>query len=366
MSPQLIYTQSSLLRSLVTSQLHNLLEFQAIGSWWIYSQLSSVPEHGRASDSGVISGQNGDPNQKEHIQPKMQKLPSSREDVFTNDTFTAKDKRSMMKFLRAVLSENTAEATSAQGDPFSLTLSGHYGMASSLHWPLLALTLSYKSPSETHTGLAMSRIKQHLQSIGAFGAGFGAVMPKYGGSAEIAQVACRASAVGGAVYVLGRGLEKTSRVRIHESDSTHEELLQLELSDGEAIRARYLAGCADDLPTQISSLLNVDQSRIERITHSINIVSSPMEHLFPPTSEYGPMPAAAVVVDLPQNSQMGAGSDPSERSEPIYLIVHSADSGECPAGQCESHCHTPPLRHRLNSPMMIHKLNTYLHCLQFR
>ncbi|KAI5285043.1 Rab proteins geranylgeranyltransferase component A, partial [Ascosphaera aggregata] len=42
--------------------------------------------------------------------------------------------------------------------------------------------------------------------------------------------------------------------------------------------------------------------------------------LFPRTSEAGPLPAAAVVC---------VPGDP-----PVYLVVHSSDTGECPVGQC--------------------------------
>src|SRR5579871_727518 len=49
LAPHLIYTQSKLIDSLVSSKVHRQLEFLAMGSWWIHSGNNS-----RRQESGDI------------------------------------------------------------------------------------------------------------------------------------------------------------------------------------------------------------------------------------------------------------------------------------------------------------------------
>lgn len=278
-----------------------------------------------------------------HINGTLQKIPSNREDVFADDTLSQRDKRSLMKFLRSALAEPAVEAESNLDIPLSSALTSQFGLAPFLHQPLLALSLSYDSAKASRTQTVAPRIRRHMRSIGAFGAGFGAVLPKYGGVGEIVQVACRASAVGGAVYVLGRGLKKM--IDLDEESTTaqagQEELVALELSDGEKITSRFVVGCGEDFPADVTGELATDLNGSPVNTvHSISVVSSPLGHLFPPTSENGPVPAGAVVVytdhdDHKTPSQSGSISE----DVPTYMVIHSSDSGECPPGQCESRLH---------------------------
>ena len=50
-------------------------------------------------------------------------------------------------------------------------------------------------------------LHSHLVSVGVHGPGFAAVYPKFGGMSEACQIACRASAVAGGVYMLGEGVD---------------------------------------------------------------------------------------------------------------------------------------------------------------
>ena len=134
-----------------------------------------------------------------------------------------------------------------------------------------------------------------MRSIGMFGPGFGAMIAKYGGGAEFAQVGCRAGAVGGGVYVLGRGVENIKATKRH-SDSANplgnEYEIALELSDGTAILTEFVVGCAEDLPKD-SMICHATASAPEvsttkyaadsahdyaRSLRSISIVSSPLSH----------------------------------------------------------------------------------------
>lgn len=184
-----------------------------------------------------------------------------------------------------------------------------------------------------------------MTSIGAFGPGFGAVLPKYGGNAELAQVGCRAGAVGGGVYVLGAAI-------MGQEPTVHHDHVKISLSTGETITTSYVVGSMDDLSNV--KWAEEKDGILNRTMHYIGVVSSPLKGLFPKTSESGPVPAGAVVL-------VDDTSDACDTA-PVYLQVHSEDTGECPADQSK-----PSSRRRiaLVPSMMIQITNTYLHCLNY-
>lgn len=317
LSPQLIYTRSDLLPKLVSSKLYRQLEFQAVGSWWIYAapDTASSPAEPKVDRSKQEKG-------------LLKRVPNGREDVFADKSLDLRAKRSLMKFLRFVgdyerqhdVWEEWAEK------PFPDFLRAHFDLPLELHTSVLALTLSPCSPSKTPTSFALPRIKRHLSSIGVFGPGFAAVIPKWGGGADIAQVACRACAVGGGVYVLGRAVESISSPNNLPSDQV-ESPLSISLQGGETVDGTWVIGSEDDLPKSQSS------HSYNTAARSITIVSSPLEPLFPVTGEDAPSPGGAVVV-FPTGS-LGHEVNGSEEAAPVYIVVHSSETGECPDGQCK-------------------------------
>ncbi|KAK4947214.1 Rab proteins geranylgeranyltransferase component A [Elasticomyces elasticus] len=291
LAPHLLYARSTLLPAIVSSRTHSQLDFQAVGSWF------TVTIEGTST--------------------RLARVPSGREDVFRDDGLDLRAKRSLMKFLRFVASYDGEDEQQRMQEikdlPLAIALKDHFGMNSvTAVTPLLALALPTVVEANTTAGFAVPRIARHLRSIGMFGPGFSAVLPKWGGLAEISQVACRACAVGGGVYVLGKGIE---------SQTAGDGTVNLELTGGEKVTTKWLAGTAGDLPLTLASETQVSR---EHMAKGIYIVSSPLSSLFPPTSEGGVTPAGAVVwVDNPGPSIPG-----------VRILVHSSESGECPAGQC--------------------------------
>ncbi len=304
-----------------------------MGTWWINREkpIEAPESHDQNNDGTNSLGETSHSVTQPH--GMLQKIPSTREDVFMDDTLATRDKRSLMKFLRTVIMDPVLDAEPGPENSVPSALTTVSAMPPSLAQPLLALSMSYDSPGTVRTKSVISRMKRHIQSIGMFGPGFGAVMPKYGGGAEIAQVSCRASAVGGAVYVLGRCLENVDEPNAQPA----EEVVSLELSDGEEIKARFVVGCAEDFPTEYTERaagkMNMD---LVKTVRSISIVSSPLEHLFPSTGESGPVPAGAIVVYETHHDQTTWGDDSLVKCGPVYMIIHSSESGECPPGQCKS------------------------------
>lgn len=301
LSPQLVYARSTLLQYLVSSRVYRQLEFLAVGSWWVYTA-DTEHESASASASDAYTGM-------------LLKVPNGREDVFQDHDLDFKAKRALMKFLRFIgeYEEQTDVWDEYRQQSFPVFLSEQFKVPASLQGPLLALTLSPLSSHQTTTQYALPRIARHLRSIGVFGAGFGAVIPKWGGLAEISQVSCRAGAVGGGVYVLGKGLSPPGEALPETTRSG----TKIRLKDGEVVTAKWVVGGSSSTAVQ------------DLCCRSITIVASPLTPLFPPIAEEAPAPAAAVVV-FPSDSLPR-----SEGLPPVHIIVHSSDTGECPTGQCK-------------------------------
>ncbi|KAH8597982.1 GDP dissociation inhibitor-domain-containing protein [Bisporella sp. PMI_857] len=297
LSPQIIYTKSQLLAQLVSSKIYKQLEFQAVGNWWIYEKPSL------------------------DLQGMLSRLPNGREDIFENKSINLRAKRSLMKFLKFVVDfQNQPEIWEAQAEN-SLPdfLSSQFQLPFNLHTIITALTLSYNTPAETTVRYSLPRIARHLTSIGKFGPGFGAVFPKWGGGAEIAQVACRAGAVGGGVYVLGAGVKSATTVA--------DQPVEVVLSNGEVVKTKHII--RDAASQNLSSIDKFSSSKVV-VSKIIAIVSSPLQSLFKSTIEGAPLAAVSVIVFPPGTLTTSV----LVQTHPIYLMAHSGETGECPAGQC--------------------------------
>lgn len=293
LSPQLIHAGSSLLSQLVSSRAYRQLDFLAVGSFFVYKPSSADPPAG----------------------PTLARIPSTREDVFSSTDLPARAKRQLMKFLKLVLSyqeETSLPQWQEYSDrPLAEFLAEKMGLDADLRTYITTLTLSLDGQVCTEVGLAT--IHRHLTSMGMFGPGFAAVYPKWGGGSEIAQVACRAGAVGGGIYMLGTGIKEV------RGDGSGEEV-EVELSDGTVVKTKSLVRGSEEVPA----------GPVTKVSRLIAITGSPLSSLFETAMEGAPTPAVAVVA-LPIGSVKTG--DGIESKHPIYAIVHSSDTGECHSGQ---------------------------------
>ncbi|KAI9750150.1 MAG: hypothetical protein M4579_006591 [Chaenotheca gracillima] len=330
LSPYSIYTRSRLLPVLVSSRVYRQLEFQAVGHWWILD----------AAKSNIQFGQVSSREQADAEKPagSLKKVPNGREDIFADTSIDFKSKRCLMKFLKFVGSyEEQPEVWEQKAEmPFPEFLSTSFNISTRLHAPLLAIAMCSEEPSKTTTALALSRIARHLRSIGVFGPGFGAVLPKWGGGAEIAQVACRACAVGGGVYVLGQAIESIDDAEMPSDSQSSERLLEACLQGGERVRTRWVIGTESDLPDKSNANMKktplAEPLLLTSCLRSVSVVSSALKSLFPITAEGAPPPAGAVVT-IPTATFAEVSESKSEEAPPVYILVHSSETGECPPGQ---------------------------------
>ncbi|TEA19189.1 Rab proteins geranylgeranyltransferase component A [Colletotrichum sidae] len=296
LAPQIVHTRSSLVSQLVDSRAFRQIEFLAVGSFFIYT-----PSDDR---------------------PRIEPIPSTREAVFSTTAIPARAKRSLMKFLKFVFdyhSEEHRATWSPHADvPLVQFLASEFKLDTALQTYIVTLTLSLDGKISTSAGLAV--IHRHLSSMGAFGPGFAAVYAKWGGLSEVAQVGCRACAVGGAVYMLGTGVKARRQLADQEDGA----LFELDLTSDITVKTRTLVYGAEDV--------TADAQRVSRLTA---VVNAPLQSLFQATVEGAPTPAVAVIA-FPQRSVKDVPLDC-----PIYVFAHSSETGECPSGQSVLYFVTP-------------------------
>ena len=321
----------------MSSKVYRQLEFLAVGSWWIYER--QVPRQDVKNEGA---------ERLEATLPTgvLRRIPGGREDVFADKSIDLRSTRSLMKFLK-LASDLEAHSTILEtwgSKPFPQFLESHLGISPQLQAPLLALTLSPHPPAKTFTSYALPRIHRHLTSVGMFGPGFGSVIPIWGGLAEIAQVACRAGAVGGGVYVLNKGFDAKENidqpaVRTDGTPSGGDTRSStVRLQGGEDVKTNWIVGSMSSLPSQFKADIAEHAIPIY-VSRSIAIASSPLSQLFPPPAEGAPPPAGAIVVfptgSLELESEHNESPMTTDDFPPVYLMIHSSDTGECPAGQCK-------------------------------
>ncbi len=263
-----------------------------MGNWWICGDVS---------------------DQQKLNAGKFKRLPNGREDIFSDRSIDVRAKRGLMKFLKFVIDFESQSDIWKQhaGSSLSSFLASQFQLPEALQKFLMALTLSLDKPIDITVSYALPRIARHLTSIGVFGPGFGAVVPKWGGCAEIAQVACRAGAVGGAVYVLGTGVA-----------NVQSEAVELALTNGENVKSAYYVSGQD--------LRQSEDDHGPAVSRGITVVSDSLSKFFETTVEGAPMGAVAVV-SFPAGSLV---VDDKPSTYPVYVMAHSAETGECPQNQC--------------------------------
>lgn len=240
--------------------------------------------------------------------------------MFANTTISVKAKRGLMKFLKFVLDYNVEPQTDVwkphAGDSLASFLAAEFKLDAALQAYIITLTLSLDGKISTEAGLAA--IHRHITSMGVFGAGFAAVYPKWGGLSEIAQVGCRAGAVGGAVYMLGVGIKD-----VQKAPPTAEmpEELDIVLTNDMAIKSKALV-----------KALGKPAGESRRLSRLTAIVNSSLPSLFEAVTDGAPTPGVGVVA-IPAGTPFGEDGVSSEY--PIYVLAHSSDTGECPSGQCK-------------------------------
>lgn len=271
---------------------------------------------------------------------KLLRVPTTREDLFAEPDMEPWLKRAVIKFLRCAGGFDHVTASFLKDwefESFTRFVELQFHIPASLQAPLLALCVTPTPGDQMPANILLARISSHMKSMGKFGPGFSAVFAKYGAMAEIAQVGCRACAVGGGVYVLGNGVIKVDETTVSSAEKTTDAItdgvpqkLEITLENGDRLKTAWLIASEDNLPreNQTTHWPYIDTPR--RVERSIVVVADPFNALF--TSSIAGAQREGAVIYFP--AQTG-GENRQYNIAPVQVIVHSSATGDCPAGQCK-------------------------------
>ncbi|KAF9057767.1 rab escort protein [Panaeolus papilionaceus] len=134
----------------------------------------------------------------------LKSVPGSKEDIFRSKEISLLDKRRLMRFLTFASSdfEGKQELEGKQDLPFPQFLTTVFSLKEETS-NVIAYSLAFCLTPEDGTLPALIRLRHYLRSSGRYGPS-PFLIGHYGGTGDIAQGFCRASAVSGGVYILGR------------------------------------------------------------------------------------------------------------------------------------------------------------------
>ncbi len=148
-------------------------------------------------------------------------VPGSKEDVFKNKHITLIQKRRLMRFLTFAAGdfEQSTELKGKDNLPFTEFLETVFSLPQELVTVITyalahsctpagisfhrQLSIHFTKSAAEPTISVLPRIQRYLRSMGRYGSS-PFLVAQYGGVGEISQGFCRAAAVNGAVYILGR------------------------------------------------------------------------------------------------------------------------------------------------------------------
>ncbi|ORZ00599.1 GDP dissociation inhibitor-domain-containing protein [Syncephalastrum racemosum] len=177
LAPKLLSCRGDLVEILIQSGVGRYLEFKGVDDMFVFN----------------------------HDTTRMEKVPSSKEDVFSNKSIKLIDKRKLMNFLTFTMDYQN-DPTALEGfesATYAEYLSKKFKITGRLQTAILYAIAVVDTRTDAKTGL--ERTQAFMKSIGRFSKG-GYLCTLYGGGSEIAQAFCRICAVYGGIYILNQKL----------------------------------------------------------------------------------------------------------------------------------------------------------------
>lgn len=172
LSPKLMFAKSDILALLIKSRVSQYLEFKQLGCFHTYE-----------NDS-------------------FEKVPGSKEDIFTDQTLSLLTKRSLMRFMKFVLEwEHQHDVWGSYAHRSVVDFLQEKFKLEVQQINELVYSIGLCMHPDTPTPRGLSRIKRYLVSLDVYG-NFPALFSMYGSAGELAQGFCRSAAVAGATYKL--------------------------------------------------------------------------------------------------------------------------------------------------------------------
>ncbi|KAL7270566.1 hypothetical protein RUND412_006724 [Rhizina undulata] len=283
----------------------------------------------------------------------IREVPCTFEDVAWSEDLTDKDRGYLGAFLRFVMRNQDDERHKRifEGNksvPLPTLLSTIYKLPPSIVSSIHSLTLLPHAPSKSSVETSVTRLATHAKSLGKIPEirSSAALILGYGGSAELCQVFSRGAAVAGGLNVLERGVktitlapktnanatkkmeQKVQEGEIPEEDNKNRNL-EVKLSNDEVIHVDWIVGSDEDLPSS-----EIASETKEVVSKGIFIVQSTLDKILEKKYADDKIAPSAAVVTFPAGSVKLEEAGAEIRNEaPVYIIVHSASTEECPRDQ---------------------------------
>ncbi|KAG9289204.1 hypothetical protein G9A89_022513 [Geosiphon pyriformis] len=234
LTPKLMSCRGELVELLISSGVARYLDFRALGNTFIYLG-----------------------------EEEFEKVPCSKEDVFTNQTISLVDKRKLMKFLNFAQNyTNFPEIYHGyESKFFNEFLVEKFGIQGKLLLVVLyAIALVQSRGDDVKTLEGLSKTQSYLSSLGRYGNN--AFLVAFYGGSEIIQGFCRVSAVYGGIYMLA-----TSVINILIDDDC-KKFAGLIDSKKRQLSSNYLVSSLDYLPSHFLA----PQDTWEQVSRAIIII----------------------------------------------------------------------------------------------
>lgn len=294
LSPRIMFTQSDLLALLIKSRVYKYLEFQSLLNFHVFER-----DNFRSNISNT-----------------------TKEEIFTDQSLSLTTKRSLMRFLKFVLHDNSDPAKKQMllensKTPIEKFLTDKFGLQLPQTDELIySIGLAYKQ--DTRTPEAVARMRRFLTSFDVYG-NFPVLVLKYGGPGELSQGFCRSAAVAGTTYKLDTKLvDFDPQAKIAK------------FSDGSKVKINEKIVAA---PTQLPKFLHTSYKEAAEkllpftVTRLITIVRKDCKEWMSEKE------SSAVIVFPPE-------SLPTQNEHSVQVVIQNGGSGVCPAGQSIWYSHS--------------------------
>ncbi|CAG8474496.1 7056_t:CDS:10 [Ambispora gerdemannii] len=288
LAPKLMPCRGELVELLISSGVGKYLDFKAVEQTFIYLGAD-----------------------------EFEKVPCSKEDVFTSQTVSLVDKRKLMKFLTFALDYTNSPETYAgyEDKSFKDFLKEKFRIEGKLLAVILYAIALINSPGEdVYTMQGLKKTQEYLRSLGRYGNN-AFLVALYGGGSEIAQGFCRVCAVYGGIYMLSHS---TNHLLIEENSNKFIGLMD---ANEQQLSSTYLVSSIDYLPSHY-----LEREELwEKTSRAIIIIDQPIHKdsdatitIYPPGTVNNPY--SIYVIQLTHDTQ----TCPEDRSV-LYMFTKSSE-----------------------------------------
>ncbi|CAO3692265.1 unnamed protein product [Rhizopus microsporus] len=307
-APKLLGSREELVEILIRSGVGRYLEFENVGDIYMYDETLKA----------------------------LEKVPGSKEDVFTSKSVSLVDKRKLMKFLTFAMEYKEGE-TEITESTYGEFLQDKFKISGKLLDAIVYAIALVDMNVPTRVGIEHTH--KFVQSMGRFGKGT-YLCPLYGGASEIAQAFCRICAVYGGIYILDYPVDQ-----ILVNDVTNE-CTGIKTKTGQEFHCSKLITGMDYLP---SIWLPNGGEFGTWISRAIVVTDQPLKD--------------AENKDTLAYSVFPPGSDAGNEDYPIYVIHQSQKTMACPSNQYVTYFWTESANNNALKNALQLLLNEETHCI---